>query len=582
MLNGLLRKKKKTDESANTQVSRDEVGARLKGFFKDDSAGKSDQPSDNRSALKRLVASAASEALGDPKHEVSTDSDDVARVEEAEGAVHAVSQAISASRGTNPIRPGSASAKGPTFRDIGRDIQGHLETLRRSNADIQAFLNGQARPEQTPVTKRLDEPEDAGSAMADEAAVVEDEVLVKSSGDEAVSASTDVESPEAAVTEYDASILQSENEPADTAHFAQMAENEQIEVQADSPAGHGVDEPVASEDAGATTDEVKAPSMVPDVEDIVEEADEMLGEEADDDFATDEARDADQKSEAEPHHAYSEKVSLGDQIATMTPDEHQERLRRLEEMVTGGFENQGEQDDEAPRQKSEDHGEPITQEEATTLEPLQTVEPGEIQSTDAVDEGTQNASETLSIPLMLSDEVMEQEDDTAAHELNAQICDFLLFDAYVTSEELSQPAFMGWSVDFFWRNAAEGGLARFAHLAMDRPEIWEALVRGLEAIEAESHLRLVEALQALLAQDSDLAEALSADPAAGSDVEVLQQLDEALAEADEEFSLPHAVGGWLKSQDGVEVLETETLRRKVSAYAEMPQLQARDAADETA
>ncbi len=589
MLNGLLKKKKKTDESIHPQVTKDEVGARLKGLFKSVEGKAPDRPDDNKSALKRLVASAAAEAMGEGQTQtVQKNDDDPAVVEKASSDVQSAADTLSAAlahagaQGSNPF------AQAPTFRDIGRDIEAHLETLRRSNADIQAFLNERdhgGSPANMPDSDHASVTEDALDTDGEGAKTLsrsrsDDESVAVAEPAEGIVASeaVSVSDKSHATIDGDATVIVQPDEASDVRNDpADALPAEDGPAHESAPTDESADDGVAME----------APSMIPDVTDIVEDADDMLG-----DHAVGEAREGhedafpENKDEAMP--AYSEKVSLGDQIASMTPDEHQERLRRLEEMVTGGFEADG--DDEVDA--------------SADTEPTAAEEPGRSEAQDAVgatDEAPHVAASdqpepanadtadreegghaALSIPLMLSDEVMAQEDDTAAHELNAQICDFFLFDAFVTSGELSEPAFMGWSMDFFWRNAVEGGLARFVHLAIDRPEIWEALVDGLEAVEAESHLRLVEALQALLAQDGDLADALSADPAGADDEKVFEELDEALSDADEEFSLPHAMGGWLKSQADVEVLETEALRQKVSAYADLPELQRRGKTDDTA
>lgn len=601
MLNGLLKKKKKADEPVNPQVSRDEVGARLKGFFKESEPETSEQATDNRSVLKRLVASAAAEALQEPEDDDGGDArkgQDAERVEEANAAIVAASQAIEVTRANrSPGGEGPAQA-GPTFRDIGRDIQAHLATLRQSNAEIQAFLNegkvsevavdeaGATDSYHQPVATPTSDAEGLGTSESEQAPSAEEPTVPDVPADDAEMTSAQDHADDAAV---ETPKELAHEEPASDGVKSEPSAHFDDEARSDESGGENPDEmasePALADDAVSIADmpeseSLDAPPIVPDVADIVDEADEMLGEESER-IIDEEEGDALDEGARPPESHYGEKASLGDRIASMTPDEHHERLRRLEEMVTGGFETDPAVDvsaDERP-----DSVEDAMDASVSSSEPAGADE-DETRPADAVAEveigSVADGALRLPVPLMLSDEVMQQEDDTAAYELNAQICDFLLFDAYVTSEELSEPAFTGWSVDFFWRNAVEGGLARFAHLAIDRPEIWQALVGGLEAVDAESHLRVVEALQALLTRDAELSEALAADPAAGEGVEVFGELDSALVEADEEFSLPHAMGGWLKSQDGIEVLETEALRQKVSAYADLPELQARSETDE--
>ncbi|RLQ88141.1 DMP19 family protein [Notoacmeibacter ruber] len=566
MLSGLLKKKKKTEEPEKAQLSRDEVGSRLKGIFKD-STSEPALADEKDTALKRRAASAAAAALDEGEVQDTDESDDLARVEKADAEVQAIAAPVKRAR---PRRADS----GPNFRDIGRDIQAHLATLRNANADIQDFLS--AHPlsplkETNAVSEESSDEGDQRPEASAEAAVAEETLPMTEAVDQpmptAEGSALSSEAEQGKVEEETASI----SEAASIAETDDVSEGGLIESPHETRSGVDADDIVAGEtDEEPAADAephrmIEAPSMAPDVSDI-----------ADENAAEPSYEDAGSVTEEKPKAAYKDPGHMGDQIASMTPEEHHERLRRLEEMVTLGFDNN---DDDGLASEDDDASQSATPDETTARDQMEAIsgdmEPGHPDDNDAPAAEMDEEGSHIAIPLMLSDEVMEQDDDTAAHELNAQICDFLLFDALAMPEELSKQAFMGWSVDFLWRNTTEGGLARFAHHATDREEIWYAVIAGLEAVEAENHLRVVEALQALLAQDAELSEALASDPEAGAGVEVLQELDEAFAEAEEEMSLPHAIGGWLKSQDNLEVLDTESLRSKVSSYAELPELRSR-------
>ena len=502
MLTNPFTKKKKTGEAEKPHVTREEVSARLKGLFQDAMGQNPAGAEEDQSSLKRRAASAAAAALVEEDNELRDDEEQAGRVERAGTDVRAAAAILRKAALANGSTAATATrpAPGPSFRDISRDIEAHLATLRQANADIQSFLSERsaASPSDADFTTGRVQAEPVREAGPAAEATVPDETELS-----ATDAATDVvREDEARAEERDAAEPPDQDvafEPEPDAAFDggnPDASMEEMTAPTLPEASEEADEdtPTAEDVLASPDDDVlETPAVAPDIEDLAERTSPAEDNEP--------APEAVQGPVAK-QVSRSDRGSIGDQIASMSAEEHERKLRDLEALVTGGgFEGEDESQAGAEETEAEDAPAGDEADEADAAAEQTSPSPEDVSVETVSDEGETGQSPAIAVPLLLSREAVGQDDDTAAHELNAQICDFLLFDAGVEPEELTDAAFMGWAVDFLWRNAAEGGLARFAHLSIGRPEIWKGVVSGLEALDAENHLRVVEALQALLAQD---------------------------------------------------------------------------------
>ncbi len=154
--------------------------------------------------------------------------------------------------------------------------------------------------------------------------------------------------------------------------------------------------------------------------------------------------------------------------------------------------------------------------------------------------------------------------DEEVVDANVQVVDAMHRELLHT-DEMSPAAIRSYYVDFYLTQSLEGGFAQYVFTSLDRDETDTLVREGMAGMGAAAHLdlfnRTVAAFDSLSEEDAEryLDGALDDDEEPTAGVRVLEELDGEFEELLETENITALNAAWLRSQDGLLVLDDDGL-----------------------
>lgn len=186
---------------------------------------------------------------------------------------------------------------------------------------------------------------------------------------------------------------------------------------------------------------------------------------------------------------------------------------------------------------------------------------------------------TNRLPVVLTPEAASDEDVVGS---NVSVVN-AMYQTLLTAEEMAPEALRSYFVDFYLAQSLDGGFAQYVFMTPDRVELDGYIREGLAAMGASGHLELFNRATAFFDSLSDADKDAYLEGGAIADerpdgVTAMEALDNEFEELLETEDVTGLNAAWLRSQDGLLVLDGAELAAHIAArVAEIPDLAERQA-----